>query len=149
PWVSFPEGRSVQTDFTSFPALFANGNYSSLPAISFVIPNPANDMHDGTTAQGDAWLQQNLGAYAQWALANNSLLVVTWDENDNEAANQIPTLLYGANVVSGNYGAAYNHYNVLSTILAPFGVSGPNNAATAGTIQVFGGVALVSSITTT
>ena len=147
PWVAFPEGRSVQTDFTSFPALFANGNYSSLPAVSFVIPNPQNDMHDGTIAQGDAWLQQNLGAYAQWALANNSLLVVTWDENDNEAANQIPTLLYGANVVPGNYGAAYNHYNVLSTILAPFGLTGPNNAATAAPVQVFGGVAVVSSIT--
>ena len=150
PWTSFPEGRTVQTDFiTTFPSLFANGNYSSLPAVSFVIPNPQNDMHDGTVAQGDTWLQQNLGAYAQWALANNSLLVVTWDENDNEAVNQIPTLLYGANVAPGNYSAAYNHYNVLSTVLAPFGLTGPNNAATAAPIQVFGGgSAVVSSIAT-
>jgi hypothetical protein len=151
PWTSFPEGRSVQTDFITFPSLFANGNYSSLPAVSFVIPNPQDDMHDGTVAQGDTWLQQNLSAYAQWALANNSLLVVTWDENDNEAVNQIPTLLYGANVAPGNYGTAYNHYNVLSTVLAPFGLTGPNNAATAAPIQVFGGSgsgALVSSITT-
>jgi hypothetical protein len=148
PWVSFPEGRSVQTDFISFPALFPNGNYSTLPNVSFVIPNPVDDMHDGTIAQGDAWLQQNLGAYAQWAITNNSLLVVTWDENDNEAINQIPTLLYGANIVPGNYGAAYNQYNVLSTILASFGLTGPNNAATAAPIQVFGsGAALVSSIT--
>jgi Phosphoesterase family len=149
PWTSFPESRTVQTDFITFPSLFASGNYSSLPAVSFVIPNPQNDMHDGTVAQGDTWLQQNLGAYAQWALANNSLLVVTWDENDNEAVNQIPTLLYGANVVPGNYSAAYNHYNVLSTVLAPFGLTGPNNAATAAPIQVFGGgSAAVSSITT-
>ncbi len=74
---------------------------------------------------------------------------MTWDENDNEAVNQIPTLLYGANVVPGNYSAAYNHYNVLSTVLAPFGLTGPNNAATAAPIQVFGGgSAAVSSITT-
>ena len=118
-WVSFPEGRTVQTDFTSFPSLFANGDYSSLPTVSFVIPSIGNDMHDGTIATGDTWLQQNLSAYAQWALNNNSLLVVTWDENDEvDPSNQIATFLYGANVVTGNYGTAYNHYNLLSTILA-------------------------------
>ncbi|MCP3381000.1 alkaline phosphatase family protein [Bradyrhizobium sp. CCGUVB4N] len=142
PWVSFPEGRTVQTDFTSFPSLFANGNYSSLPTVSYVIPSVSNDMHDGTIAQGDTWLQQNLSAYAQWAVNNNSLLVVTWDENDDStseaAANTIPTLLYGANVVPGNYNTAYNHYNLLSTITASLGLTGPNNAATAAPIQVFG-----------
>jgi hypothetical protein len=142
PWVSFPEGRTVQTDFTSFPALFANGNYSSLPTVSFVIPSVTDDMHNGTIAQGDTWLQQNLSAYAQWAVNNNSLLVVTWDENDDStseaASNQVPTLLYGANVVPGNYSAAYNHYNLLSTITASLGLTAPNNAATAAPIQVFG-----------
>ncbi|WP_456678729.1 alkaline phosphatase family protein [Bradyrhizobium sp. RDM12] len=142
PWVSFPEGRTVQTDFTSFPALFANGNYSSLPTVSFVIPSVSNDMHNGTIAQGDTWLQQNLGAYAQWAVNNNSLLIVTWDENDDStseaASNTVPTLLYGANVVPGNYSTAYNHYNVLSTITASLGLTAPNNAATAPPIQVFG-----------
>ncbi|MEH2486799.1 beta strand repeat-containing protein [Bradyrhizobium sp. AZCC 2230] len=142
PWVSFPEGRTVQTDFTSFPALFANGNYSSLPTVSYVIPSVSNDMHDGTIAQGDTWLQQNLSAYAQWAVNNNSLLIVTWDENDDStseaASNQVPTLLYGANVVPGNYSTAYNHYNLLSTITASLGLTAPNNAATAAPIQVFG-----------
>ncbi|MET4803980.1 alkaline phosphatase family protein [Bradyrhizobium sp. LB11.1] len=142
PWVSFPEGYTVQTDFTSFPALFANGNYSSLPTVSYVIPSVGNDMHNGTIAQGDTWLQQNLSAYAQWAVNNNSLLIVTWDENDDStseaAANQVPTLLYGANVVPGNYSTAYNHYNLLSTITASLGLTAPNNAATAAPIQVFG-----------
>jgi hypothetical protein len=31
-----------------------------------VSPNQANDMHDGTIAQADTWLQTNLGAYATW-----------------------------------------------------------------------------------
>ena len=142
PWVSFPESRTVQTDFTSFPSLFANGNYSSLPTVSYVIPSVSNDMHSGTIAQGDTWLQQNLSAYAQWAVNNNSLLIVTWDENDNStseaASNQIPTLLYGANVVPGNYSTAYNHYNLLSTITASLGLTAPNSAATAAPVQVFG-----------
>ncbi|WFU78283.1 alkaline phosphatase family protein [Bradyrhizobium sp. CIAT3101] len=147
PWISFPEARTVQTSFsTTFPALFPNGNYSSLPTVSFVIPSIGNDMHDGTIQQGDTWLQQNLDAYAQWALANNSLLIVTWDENDNDKApNQIPTLLYGANVVPGNYDTTYNHYNLLSTILASYGLTGPNQAATAAPIQVFGNPAAGSA----
>ena len=32
---------------------------------------------------GDASLNNNLSAYATWAKANNSLLVVTWEEDDN------------------------------------------------------------------
>ncbi len=141
PWVSFPEGYSVQTDFTSFPALFASGNYSSLPSVSFVIPSITNDMHSGTIQAANSWLQTNLGAYAQWAKANNSLLIVTWDGSDNsstQTTNQIPTLLYGANVIPGNYNTAYNLYSVTSTIMAAFNLTGPNNAATAPTIQVFG-----------
>ncbi|WP_035973166.1 alkaline phosphatase family protein [Bradyrhizobium sp. WSM3983] len=151
PWVSFPEGRTVQTDFTSFPALFANGNYSSLPTVSFVIPSVSNDMHNGTIAQGDTWLQQNLGAYAQWAVNNNSLLIVTWDENDDStseaASNKVPTLLYGANVVPGNYSTAYDHYNLLSTITNSLGLTAPNNAATAAPIQVFGTAAQAAALT--
>jgi hypothetical protein len=135
PWESFPEGTSVETDFSNFPA---NGNYSSLPAVSYVTPGVNNDMHNGTIAQGDAWLQANLGAYAQWAVNNDSLLVVVWDENANENINQVPAILYGANVVPGNYNTPYNHYNLLSTIAASFGLTAPNNAATAATIQVFG-----------
>ena len=151
PWVSFPEGYSVQTDFTSFPALFASGNYASLPSVSFVIPSITNDMHSGTIQAGDSWLQANLGAYAQWAKANNSLLVVTWDESNDASAqttNQIPTILYGANVVPGNYNTAYNDYNLTSTIMAAFNLTGPNNAATAAPIQVFGTAAVAPSITT-
>jgi hypothetical protein len=152
PWVSFPESRTVQTDFTSFPALFANGNYSSLPTVSYVIPSVSNDMHSGTIAQGDTWLQQNLSAYAQWAVNNNSLLIVTWDENDDStseaASNQVPTLFYGANVVPGNYSTAYNHYNLLSTITASLGLTAPNSAATAAPIQVFGTAAGAAALST-
>lgn len=82
-------------------------------------------MHSGTVAQGDAWLQANLAAYAQWALTNNSLLVVVWDESDDDATqktNQVPAILYGANVVPGNYSTAYNDYNLLSTITGAFGL---------------------------
>ena len=47
---------------------------------------------------GRTWLTNNLAAYADWAMANDSLLVVTWDEDDNSDDNHIPTIFYGANV---------------------------------------------------
>ncbi|MBN9559740.1 MAG: Hint domain-containing protein [Alphaproteobacteria bacterium] len=130
PWESFPEGFSVEQDFSAFPTT----NFNLLPTVSFVIPSVDHDMHTGTIAQGDAWLQANLGAYATWAKANNSLLVVTWDENDGSSGNRVATILDGAHVNPGTYATAYNHYNLLSTILASYGLTGPNNAATAAPI---------------
>jgi hypothetical protein len=136
PWESFPEGFNVEQNFSQFP----NGNFSALPSVSFVVPDLNDDMHDGTVAQGDTWLANNINSYAQWAQSNNSLLVVTWDENDlSETSNQVATILYGADVVPGQYNTPYNHYNLLSTITQSFGLNGPNNAANATPItEVFG-----------
>jgi len=130
PWVNFsnvPAANSVP--FSSFPS-----DYTSLPTISFVIPNLDNDMHDGTIAEGDAWLFNNLSAYAAWAKANNSLLVVTWDEADSSASNHIPTIFYGANVRTGMHSEPVNHYNVLSTLEAFYGLEKTGSAAAAAAI---------------
>ena len=127
PWVNFtnvPAANSVP--FSSFPP---SSDYASLPTVAFVIPNLDNDMHDGSVAQGDAWLNNNLSAYAIWAKANNSLLVVTWDEDDNGENNQIPTIFYGANVKTGAYGEPVTHYNVLSTLEQMYGLNTTGNAA--------------------
>ena len=70
--------------------------------VSFVIPNLDDDMHDGTISQADTWLNNNLSAYATWAKTNNSLLIVTWDEDDYSENNQIPTIFYGADVTTGH-----------------------------------------------
>ncbi len=140
PWVSFPEGDEVERDFKTFPT-----NFAELPHVSFVIPNVDNDMHDGTIAQGDAWLKANLGGYAEWAKSNNSLLIVTWDETDEGAPNHVAAIFYGAHVKQGHHGHSANHYNMLSTILAAHNLYGPLNAAHAPIIDVFGlrGPALV------
>src|SRR5262249_9073419 len=91
PWVSFTNlPASLNMPFSSFPS-----DYSQLPTVSIVVPNQNNDMHDGSIADGDAWLQSNLDSYAQWAQAHNSLLIVTWDEDDYSQSNQIPTIFVG------------------------------------------------------
>jgi acid phosphatase len=111
PWVDFsnvPGSDSVP--FSAFPA---PPNYGSLPTVSFVTPNILDDMHSGSIAQGDRWLQEHLSSYAEWAKANNSLLIVTWDEsNVSFGPNRIPMILYGANVKPGTYNEQIDHYNL-------------------------------------
>ncbi|GAA1969293.1 alkaline phosphatase family protein [Catenulispora subtropica] len=120
PWVNFSNVPAADNlPFTSFPS---SADYASLPTVSWVIPNLNDDMHDGTVAQGDTWLHTNLDAYAQWAKTHNSLLVVTWDEDDSSQSNQIPTIFYGANVKQGTYSEHINHYNLLRTIEDMYGL---------------------------
>ena len=120
PWVSFSNiPANYSLPFSAFPA---PPNYASLPTVAFVTPNLDNDMHDGSIAQGDAWLYRNLSQYAEWAKANNSLLILTWDEDDNASRNQIPTVIYGAHVRPGTYTETISHYNVLSTLEQMYGL---------------------------
>lgn len=120
PWVNFTNvPAAVSLPFSAFNA---RSDYASLPTVSLVIPNLDNDMHDGTIAQADTWLATNLGTYANWAMANNGLLIVTWDEDDNSADNHIPTIFYGAHVRPGSYGEPMSHYNVLSTVEQMYGL---------------------------
>jgi hypothetical protein len=78
------------------PALYEfSTNFTTLPTISFVIPNLNDDMHDGTISQADTWLQNNRGAYVQFVKTNNSLLIVTWDEDYCTSSNHIPTIFFG------------------------------------------------------
>ncbi len=133
PWTNFtniPPETSLP-----FSAFNARSDYASLPTVSFVVPNLDNDMHDGTIAQADAWLATNLTGYANWALANNSLLIVTWDEDDNGADNRIPTMIYGAHVRPGQYPETISHYNVLSTIEQMYGLPKTGLAANAPAIS--------------
>lgn len=113
---------SVNRPFTDFPSDFAN-----LPTVSFVVPNQNNDMHDGTIEQGDAWLAQHIGPYAQWAMANNSLLIVTWDEDGFSQRNRIPTILYGPMVRTGQYESTYTLHNLLRTVCDLYGAVPPAN----------------------
>jgi Phosphoesterase family len=126
PWESFPEGFSVEQNLSTFPS-----DFSMLPTVSFVVPNLADDMHDGTIAQGDTWLRSHIDAYAHWAVANNSLLVITFDEDDSSDANRVPAILLGAHIATGAYSSPSNHYDLLHTILHASGLPAPNNAANA------------------
>ena len=91
-------------------------------------------MHDGTIAQSDAWLQATIDGYVTWARTHNSLLVLTFDEDDSSSANRIPTVLAGANLVPGTYPEQVTHYSVLRTITDANGVAPVGLAADAAPI---------------
>lgn len=116
---------SVNRAFTQFPA-----NFAQLPIVSFVIPNQLHDMHDGSRKMGDDWLAANLNAYAVWARTNNSLLIITWDEDDYDEVNQIPTIFCGANLRNGTVAAGtWTLHNLLRTLEDMYGLSSHAGAA--------------------
>ena len=130
PWVNFPAIPSAANQpFTAFPT-----DYSTLPAVSVVIPNLQNDMHDGSVAQGDSWLQTNMSGYVAWAQQHNSLFILSFDEDDNANANRVATVFAGQRVVPGSYPETINHYSVLRTIQNAYGLAPTGASATAAPI---------------
>ena len=111
PAANWKELAALNQSFSAFPQ-----DYAQLPTVALVIPDQRNDMHDGSIAQGDAWLAQSIEPYAQWAVTHNSLLIVTWDEDDGTADNRVATLFIGPMVKRGSSAQRINHYNVLRTI---------------------------------
>jgi phosphatidylinositol-3-phosphatase len=162
PWLVAPNGLQHARSFDDFPTTPAG--FAALPPFTMVTPDLVNDMHslpDGVqmpacvsqtpylTWAGDYWLNTKLSAYAQWALANNSLLVITFDENDDAGVegydegaglrppnNHIATILYGAGVQPGSNGGntVYNHYDLQKTLLQMLGKKPVGNAVRASTI---------------
>ncbi|MEK8016920.1 MAG: alkaline phosphatase family protein [Candidatus Parabeggiatoa sp.] len=161
PWISFANVPNCTTVATSSNLRFADfpapGEYDTLPTIAFVIPNLDNDMHNGELQEsiklGDSWLQKNIDPYYQWAKNNNSLLILTFDENDDKRdyfgltnpfvdpqspsclgenqescidfQNRIVTILAGAHIKPGDYleGKGMTHVNILRTLEAMYGLS--------------------------
>ena len=131
PWVDFSNvPASSNLRFTDFPA-----SYSTLPKVSFAVPNLCHDMHDCSVTTGDTWLKNNLGAYATWAKTHNSLLIVTFDEDDHSASNHIPTLFFGAHVATGSYSEHITHYTVLRTLQSLNGLGCVANSCSASAIS--------------
>jgi acid phosphatase len=100
-------------------------------------------MHDCAVSTGDAWAQEHLEPYVRWAADHNSLLIVTWDEDENRTSDpagggHIPTIFAGAHVAAGSrYAPTVDHYGVLRTVEAAYGLAG---LGTAGSRQPVTGI---------
>lgn len=130
PWVHFDNvPAAANQPYSAFPPQFGD-----LPSVAFVIPNLCHDMHDCGTSVGDQWARTNLGPYLEWATAHRSQLLITYDENDGRSGNKILTMVAGAGVRPGTYPEAVDHYRILRTIEAMFGL--PPIGAAAGTSPI-------------
>lgn len=103
--------------FSRFPR-----RYSRLPTVSWVIPDLVHDMHSASIAAGDRWLKRHIGPYVRWAKHHNSLLIVAWDEDNYRHHNHIPLLVVGPMVKPGRYRQVVNHFSVLRTVEAMYGL---------------------------
>lgn len=137
PWVNWqnsPQGAnqlppSVNRPFTDFPT-----DFELLPDLSIVVPNLDNDMHDGTVAQGDAWLVANIKPFADWVMQNNGLLIITFDEDNSAERNRIPTVFYGPMIVPGAYTSTWTLHDLLRTLTDTYAVASPGIGASSSPI---------------
>ena len=124
---------NIRTD----PAQFANvvpytqlasdlSALASTPSYGWITPNMTDDMHDGTVAQGDSWLSSAVPAVLSCDAftQRRSLLLITWDENDDSAGNEVATLVIASGVPAGfKSQIPYDHYSLLRTIETAWGLA--------------------------
>jgi hypothetical protein len=93
-------------------------------------------MHDGTIEEGDRWLRKHLEPYVNWAKRNNSLFILTFDEDDGHDDHRVPTIVVGAGIKPGMDDTLGNHYSLLRTIQSNYGLASLTRSATAPFLAV-------------
>jgi len=132
------QGINVSPDMNVSLTTFHSG-YSNLPTVSIVVPDQLNDMHDGEPSvaitRGDKWLQEHIDPFVKWTAKNNSLLIVTWDEDDGSSNNHIVTIFVGPMVRVGIYDTQIDHYSLLRTLTDMYGLRPLGKAANRTSIK--------------
>ncbi|MCX7250380.1 MAG: hypothetical protein NTX37_02555 [Burkholderiales bacterium] len=147
--------NTTDPDGTKYPGFAVDKNglpaaFDQLPTVSLVVPDNQSNIHTGTKAACDAWLAKYIKPFADWAAQNDSLLIVTTDEDGfTDAGNgvsnvgmdgliakyyggkgsymygvdNITTMFFGpANrIKAGRVDTKVDHLNVLATVLDMYG----------------------------
>lgn len=147
--------NTVDPDGTKYPGFGVDKNgqavsFDQLPTVSLVVPDNQSNIHTGTKAACDAWLTKYIKPFADWAAQNDSLLIVTTDEDgftdgSNGVSNvgmdgliakyyggkgsymygvdNITTLFFGpaSQIKPGRVDTRVDHLNVLATVLNMYG----------------------------
>ena len=130
---------NVPMGTTSSGAFLDALNAGTLPTFVFITPNLQNDMHNGTIAMGDAWLQSwvpKITASSSYQ-AGNTVLVITFDEGRRNIGQVVATIVVSPYTPPGTQSAtAFNHYSLLRTTEELLGISTYlGNAATATSMR--------------
>jgi len=152
--------RNSLRNVTNFDGLYGDLASGHVPSFSFIVPNQCNDQHgrgnggafcnfdpsdDGSQSGlnpaliylGDVTIQRIVQAIKRspaWREGRNAI-VLTWDENDYSLAPNINQVVL---IVDTNYGVhgvqsgrRYNHYSLLKSLEAGFGLPCLNHACDA------------------
>lgn len=107
-----------------------------------IVPNMTNDMHDGTVAQGDAFLRSFVPRITGSAAFATSLLVITWDEGSTSlgGGGRVATIMVSPAVRAAFRSAiSHTHYSVLRTVEDAWGLGCLNLACSANDLHEFFG----------
>jgi phospholipase C len=123
---------------------------NALPAFSFITPNLTDDMHDGTTAQGDAWLASHLPAILNSSQyrAGTTAVFITWDEGSGgypvedcddtsvtDTSCRVATIVISPSTPAGTKsGTFFSHYSLLATTEDLLGLPKLGQASSAATM---------------
>jgi acid phosphatase len=105
-----------------------------------IVPNMSNDMHDGTTAQGDDFLAAFVPRITESPEFAGSLLLITWDEGntDRRGGGHVATLVISPLVQAGFRSTIrHNHYSLLRTIQRAFGLGCLRHTCEANDLREF------------
>jgi acid phosphatase len=99
-------------DYSQLDADIAAG---SLPDYVFITPNLDDDMHDGTVAQGDAWLAAQVPKLlATSAYQRGGAVFLLWDEG-SDSGDDPPFLVVSPNAAPGT--VSHTDYDTSSFLL--------------------------------
>jgi acid phosphatase len=136
-----PAERVNLVPFPQFASDLASG---ALPNLSFVVPNPIDDAHDGTLAQADAWLQANIGPLiSSQQFEQDGLLIIVFDESEDfdveHGGGHVAMVLVGPHVKRGFQSTTfYQHESTLKLMLQALGANAfPGSSAGASSMSEF------------
>jgi phospholipase C len=118
--------KKKDVPYSQLPGDLAKGR---LPAFSFITPNVIDDMHDGTTADGNLWLESNLPTILDSSeyQSGETVVFITVDEGENGTSNEcatnevdvgchVATIVISPSTEPGSEsGTLFNHYSLLGS----------------------------------
>ena len=124
--------------FSQFSADLASG---ALPNFSFIAPNALDDAHDGSLAQADAWLKNNIDPLLQSStFKNDGLLIIVFDESDlsdvDHGGGHVAAVIVSRKAKKGFQSQTfYQHQSTLRLILSGLGVNAFPGASAAAPVM--------------
>jgi phosphatidylinositol-3-phosphatase len=109
-------------------------------SFELIVPNLTNDMHDGTIAEGDAFLRAFVPRITGSTAFAGSLLLITWDEGTTSlgGGGHVATLVISPRVRAGFRSAiSHTHYSLLRTVEDAWGLGCLGHTCTANDLREF------------